>query len=142
MTIPNPIVALKTFLEADVTLAALVGTDIFGGELPDTETESMPKPCVVIAPAGSPAGPGANSNLSFMSLRLDMKCYGTTPLLAWTVYLAVRDALKGLESAVHDTVLLYDASIESGPFNLRDADLQWPLVLGTFNLRVSETVVA
>ena len=142
MAIPNPIVALVTFFKADSALSALVGTRVFGAELPNTETESMPRAVVVISPAGSPPGPGANSNLSFMSLRLDMKCYGTTPLTAWSVYLAVRDALKGLEGSVKDTVLLYDASIEGGPIQLRDADLEWPLVLGTFNLRVSETAVA
>ena len=141
MAIPNPITAIITFLKADSTLTALVGTKVFGAELPDTETENMPQLCVVIAPAGG-GGPGANSNLSFMSLRLDLKCYGTTPLTAWSVYLAVRDAMKGLEGSVKDTVLLYDASIEGGPINLRDADLDWPLVLGTFNLRVSETAVA
>ncbi len=141
MAIPNPIVAIVTFLKADATLAALVGTKVFGAELPNTETENMPQLCVVVSPAGG-SGPGSNSNLSFMSLRLDLKCYGTTPLTAWSVYLAVRDALKGLEGSVKDTVLLYDASIEGGPINLRDADLEWPLVLGTFNLRVSETAVA
>lgn len=142
MVTPNPIVALVTFLKADSPLAAIVGTDIYGAELPNSVTESMPKSVVVISPVGSPPGPGANSNLSFMSLRLDLKCYGATPLTAWDAYLAVRAAMKGLEGSVKDTVLLYDASIEAGPIQLRDADLEWPLVLGTFNLRVSETAVA
>ena len=51
MAIPNPIVALVTFFKADSALSALVGIRVFGAELPNTETESMPRAVVVISPS-------------------------------------------------------------------------------------------
>ena len=137
--IPNPITAIVAFLKADTDVATEVGTRVFGAELPEDETVLMPRKCLVIAGSGGPAT--GLSRLSINTIRIDIKGYGPTPELAWGPYLAAHNALKQLVPTKQDTALLYDAHVAGGPSQLRDSDLEWPLVFGSFEVRHSELAI-
>jgi hypothetical protein len=142
MAIPNPITAVVAFLKADAEVTTQVGTKVFGAELPDTETTNMPQKCLVVAPAGGPGGGlFGNSRMQLNRIRVDIKGYGTTPETSWDVYHSAYDALKQLVQTKQGTVLLEDASVAGGPVQLRDNDLEWPLVMGSFEVVVAEVAV-
>ncbi len=137
---PNPIVALIAFLDADTDVDALLATGkIFGAELPDTEAENMPQKCIVIVSSGGPEDRGF---IRAETRRVDLKCYGRTPIEADAVYLAAKNALKQMDGNVQGNTLLYSATLAGGPVQLRDGDQDWPLVLGTFNVFVAEVATA
>ena len=138
MAIPNPIAGLVTMLKADADVTTQVGTKVFGAELPPDETVNMPQKCIVVSPAG---GLGQQDYMKLMRLRVDIKAYGTTPATAWDVFLAARNALRQITGKVHSTVLIHDVTVGSGPVQLRDNDLEWPLVVSSYNVLVSETAV-
>ena len=142
MAIPNPISAAVAFLKADAEVSNQVAAKVFGAELHPDEAVNMPQKCIVVGGAGGPGGGlFGNSRMQLNTIRLDVKGYGTTPETAWDVYHAAYDAFKQLERTQQGTVLLYDATVAGGPVQLRDADLEWPMVLGSFNLTVGEVAV-
>ena len=142
MAIPNPIAAAVAFLKADGEVTTQVAAKVFGAELPPDETPNMPQKCIVIAGAGGPGGgQTGNSRMQLNTIRIDVKGYGTTPTTAWDVYHAAYDALKQLVRTKQGTALLYDAVVAGGPLQLRDNDLEWPMVMGSFNLTVAEVAV-
>lgn len=138
MAIPNPITAVVAFLKDDAEVTTQVVAKVYGAELPPGETVNMPQNCIVVQASG---GPGSRDRMSMNTIRVDVKGYGTTPATAWDVYLAAHDALKQLVPTKQGTALLYDATVVGGPVQLRDNNLEWPLVFGSFNLAVSETSV-
>lgn len=139
MAIPNPLAAIVTMLLADADVTAECGTNVFGGELPRDETGSMPQKAIVVQASG---GPAQNDYMRIMPQRVDIKAYGTTPTTAWGPYLAARDALRRLNGVVHSEVLMLSAKVESQPVQLREPDgLEWPFVLGSFTVLVSEVAV-
>jgi len=140
VAIPNPITALVAFLKDDAEVTTQAGTKVFGAELPPDEAVNMPQKCIVIQAAGGPVGPG-RSRIRYNVIRIDVKGYGTTPETAWDVYQAAYDALKQLVPTKQGPALLYDASVAGGPLQLRDANLEWPMVLGSFDVSVSEVAV-
>ncbi len=138
MAIPNPLAAIVAFLQADATVTSEVGTRVYGAELPPSEATAMPRKTIVVQAAG---GPSDRSRIRHQIIRVDVKGYGTTPTTAWDVYYAAYDALKQMGRTKQGTVLLYDAIPVGGPIQLRDADLEWPLLFGTFIISASEVAV-
>lgn len=138
MAIPNPIAAVIDFLQADAEVAAQVGTKVFAPEVPSTETRSMPQKCIVLQANGGPIDRG---RIRLMKIRLEFRAYGETAQDAWGPYLAAYDAFKHMTQNKQGTVLLLDAEMVEGPFDLRDPDLHWPFVLGTVNLMAAEVAV-
>lgn len=137
--IPDPVAAIVALLRDDADVAALVGTRVFGVELPSSEAPSMPRAAVVISGSGG-SGIGAGSYVPIGQPRMDVRCYGATHAdaaeLHWTVY----ERLKHIAGEVYGQVLIYSASVESSAMYLRDED--WPLVLSVWRPMVSERVVA
>lgn len=142
MAIPNPLEALVVFLKADAAVAALVDTRVYGAELPPSEATAQPRKCVVVtASGGGGAGPGDRSYMRVARIRFDVKAYAETPYAAWEVHLATLDALKHMERSVNNATLLHNATISGGPNQLRDPDLDWPLVFSVYELTVAEVAV-
>lgn len=135
----EPIAALVTFLKADRAVAARVGTRVFGGELPRSENESMPRQAVVISPAGGGALGGGYQ--AFGDRRVDIDCYGSTGRESWLLYLDVHAALKALRREVHSRVLLHWARISADGSTGRDPDTDWPLTISSWQVLSSETPV-
>ena len=138
--IPDPIVALTAFLRADAALVALLGTRVFGAELPEHEVASMPQRCVVLRRAGG-GGLHTGGYMRLGDFRLDVTCYGETPYQAAQVNLAVQDALKNMRRNVQGAALLHWATPSGGGIALRDPDAEWPLVFSSWQVLASEQEV-
>ena len=139
--IPNPITAVVAFLKADAEVTTQVVARVFGAELPPSEATNMPRNCIVIQGSGGPPGGAGRSRMRINTIRVDVKGYGATPETAWDVYHAAYDALKQMKQTEQGTALLHDAVVAGGPVQLRDADLEWPLVMGSFDLTISEVAI-
>lgn len=132
MTVSDPLAALVAYLASDSEVSALVGTRVFGQELPPGEAQQMPRPCVVVQAAG---GFGERSDVPVQTLRVDARCYGRTLHEAMAVHLAVYGALKKrLRRSQQGDALLHSAIMEGGPRPLRDPDADWPFVLSSWQL--------
>lgn len=134
----DPIAAVVAVLKADTDVAALAAGRVFGGELPRTEVEDMPRAAVLLKPAG---GPGGRGYQDFAKVRVDVDCYGAIPLDAWTLHLAVRTALKHLRRTVVNGVLLHSADVSADGSSGRDVDTDWPICISSYLLSVAETAV-
>lgn len=138
--IPDLIGALVTALKADSGVAAVVGTRVFGGHLPDSETSSMPRACVVIQYAGSPNIYGSGAQ-EYGDKRVDVRSYGATPFEANRLWRTVHPALKTLTREVHSQTLVHWVKPVGGPNDLREPDTDYPFVLSTWWVLMSEIAV-
>lgn len=137
-TIPE---ALVTFLSAQSFISTLVGTRVFGLELPATESKSMPRNAVVLKMSGGPGGLGSSDDRPITRIRFDVLNYGATPLDALSVQRATHCALKSINRNIESGTLLHSAEQSAGPVNLRDPQGNWPLVLETFFVLAAEITV-
>lgn len=142
MTIQNPLVAVMTFLKADAGVSALVGTRVYGIEVPESELKNwatQARHTVVVLPDGQPSfGPGVDDNLQLQTNFFDFRSYGATMFEAMTLQLAVREALKNLDRSIQSQTLIHSAKPLGGPSPLRDADRDWPFMLESFTVLASE----
>lgn len=128
------------YLKADSDLAALVGARVFGGELDRRENPSMPRACVVVQPSGG--GFLGLENQVYGDGRVDVDCYGATAWQAWQVYLAAEAALMSLEREVYASVLLHWAKPSSRGSQGRTPDLDWPIVLSSWQVLAGRVAAA
>ena len=132
------ILGLVTFLLADTPVAALVGTRVFGIELPDSEAASMPRKAVVLTPSGGATLTGG-SYVEHTGQRFDVFSYGETPFESERVRRAVFDALKALQREVKSGVLIHWCEPAGGFANLRDTETDWPINFQSFQAFHAET---
>lgn len=137
----DPIAAVMAVLAADDTVSALVGSRVFGAELPEGENQSMPRAAVVVKGAGGPGSPGGGYQ-NYGANRIDFFCYGATPHEAWAVYLAVYGAMKQMRRQASAGVLLHSADCTSKGASGRDPVKQWPMTLTSFLVLASEVAAA
>lgn len=136
--------ALIALLKADSTISALIGTRVFGEELPEAETDSMPRQCIVIQDAG---GIRNNSYLDINKMRLDFFCYGLTPIEAREVWRTLATVLRELERTIQSSTVIYQAEHSAGPFYSRNKEsgfltnTNWPLIIDTWLVKMQETIV-
>ncbi len=137
--IQDHVTAVQEYLKADVDIVALVGTRVFGIELPELESNFMPRKAIVIKQSG---GLGSGGYLEHSSSRMDVFCYGETPYQARTVRREVYNVLKQLIRTVVDSTLIHSISPEGGPLDLRDPDTQWPVVFESYQVYAAEVIAA
>ncbi|MDZ4307562.1 hypothetical protein, partial [Allopontixanthobacter sp.] len=70
--------AVTAYLKSDAALAALVGTRVFGGEMPPAETAQMPRKALVLRASGG-VSLTAGSHAEHDTQRLDLFSFGETP---------------------------------------------------------------
>jgi hypothetical protein len=131
--------ALITLLKADATISALLGTRVYGLELPRADADSMPRKAIVINSAG---GIGESSYRDVFKYRLDFVCYGETPFEAYEVFRTVRAVLREIERGVTSSTFIYSADHSAGPFSFRDSDTKWPHTIDTWLIKVQDTIVS
>ena len=136
----DPIGALVAWLRAAVPLGELVEGRVYGGELPREQVGAMPRPAVVLRPAGG--GLFGRAYQEVGDVRVDVDCYGSVPLEAWQVYLAAYEALKHLRREVVVGVLLHCATPSSKGVLARDPDTNWPVCLSSYQLLAAEVPAA
>ena len=144
MTMPDPLVAILTFLKADAGVAAIAATRVFGEEIPQDQVTTVATgetilQTVVVRRSGAEPSVGDASRVKFSRPRFDVFSYGETPHRAAALDLACYEALKQMEPTVQGTCRLHDAVLLSGPIAMREPDTQWPLVWRSYAVAVAET---
>ena len=132
---------LIVFLQADAAVAALVGTRVFGQELPRAEADSMPRKAVVLQPSGGTILMGG-SYVKHTAQRFDVISHGETAFQSERVRRAVFDALKALRRVVSLGVLIHWCDPAGGFANLRDPDTRWPINFQSFQAFYAEEAAA
>lgn len=138
----DPIEAVRTFLLADASTAALVETRVFGQEIgrPDVR-KLMPVAAIVLNGSGGPASPGGGFQ-EYGKERVDAFCYGATLNESRKVYLAAYSALKQLARQKINGVLVHSVTVASKGATALDPVTQWPLTLASFYVLAAEVAAA
>jgi hypothetical protein len=139
VAVADPIEGLVEFLQADAGVSLLVGSRVYGGELPRADVTSMPRTAVVLKPAGG--GLLGTAFQEYGDIRVDVDCWGETPRAAWILYLAVNAALKQLRHEESADVLLRWARPSSRGVSARDPDTDWPVCLSSWQVLAHEVEV-
>lgn len=142
MTVVDPVAAIRTVLLADGGVAALVETRVYGGEVPEKDTNKMGRACVVVNASGGMGMSGGEGYLELGKQRIDTICYGSTLNEAFTVYCAVHRALKQMHRRVASGVLLHSAEPVSKGVTARDPVTTWPTTLASWSVLASEVAAA
>lgn len=124
---------LVAYLKADVVTAAATAGRVFGGELPATETASMPRTAIVLRASGGASLTG-ESKLEHDTQRVDVFAYGATPRAARAVMSAAAIALRRLPRSVHAGCLLHWANSASGSIAGREPGTEWPRHFQSFQV--------
>lgn len=136
-TMLDPVTALVSFLKADTDVAALTGGRVFGSELPDSQNANMPRAAVVCRQAGSPNTYGGGYQ-DFGDIRVECRCYSSTPYEAVRVSRAVYGALKMMRRNIQGSTILHWARPAGGMQTLRDPDTEWPFSMSSWQILAAE----
>lgn len=143
--IQDPLGASIAMLKANAGVSAIVGTRVFGIEVPESEIvnwKTQARESVVLMPEGQIGnGPGIDDDLQLQTMIIEARCYGPTMFEAAQLRLAVREAFKSLSRQVFVQTLIHSAKPSGGPTPLRDADRDWPFMLESFTILASECQV-
>jgi hypothetical protein len=141
--IQDPIKAIIDILKANAAVTTLVGTRVFGLELPRPEAASMPRKAIVIqASGGGVFRVGSSDYIKHSDQRIDIFSYGETPFEAQKVRREVVDVLKQAKRQVINGTLIQWINRAGGSLALRDPDTDWPVCFESFQLFFAETAVA
>jgi hypothetical protein len=121
------------YLKSDPVTAAATEGRIFGGELPASETASMPRTALVVRASGGISLTG-ESKLEHDTQRLDVFAFGATPRAATAVMRAAALALRRLDRSVHAGCLIHWANAASGSIAGREPVTEWPRQFQSFQV--------
>lgn len=124
---------LVAYLKAIPAIAVLTDSRIFGGELPERETASMPRAAIVIKASGGVSLTG-ESTLEHDTQRVDVFAFGPTPREAARVSREAGLALRRLAPGVYGGVLIHWANAASGSFATREPVTEWPRHFQSFQV--------
>lgn len=134
--VADPIAALIKFLQSDADVDAACADRVYGAELPQSSVRFMPRTSVVLQPAGGSDGQG--SYLQVGEMRIDIWCYGTTPLTAFDLYRAVHGALKQMRRNLQGQTVLHWAKVGASSRSVRDPETEWPATWSSWVVMWSE----
>lgn len=129
LNLGDVVVAVKEWLADGADLAEASEGRIFGHELPDSEAESMPRPCVVVHDAG-----GYVDDLpeAMDRARIDVKAYGATRDQAKSMAVLVALRMRELTRATRNDVVISGAKRAGGYIPLTEPIGAWPGVLRSY----------
>ena len=131
----NPIKSLMTILQNDETIMILTGGLFFGGELPRDQMHYLPRKCLVLLPSPT-SGAGGYAPLDFTNV--DTYCYGASHIEAYDIDLEVYRVIKNINRESASDMIIYSATMTSGPVIARDPESDWPYVMRTYNVLTSD----
>ncbi|MEO9612633.1 MAG: DUF3168 domain-containing protein [Nitratireductor sp.] len=127
------ITALAEILKANADVSVLAGSRIYGGELPEHETASMPRGAIVLQPSGG-ASMTAGSDSQHDTQRIDLFAYGATPFEAERLRRVARRVLTPVRRVVSANCLVHWIEVAGGFASGRDARTQWPIAFQSFQI--------
>tara|TARA_Y100000310_G_scaffold340684_2_gene437327 strand:+ start:4494 stop:4901 length:408 start_codon:yes stop_codon:yes gene_type:complete len=127
--------AMITHLKTVSAITDLTSTRIWGGDLPETEVENMPRQNLVVRESG---GPEEFRTARIQQQRLDFFSYGEGYYQAGQVDRAVADALIAIARTVANSTLMHSAGY-GGAMHLKLSDSGWEYVLRSALIMVGET---
>ncbi len=130
--------ALITYLGSISDMADLVSARIYGGEIPDSEIENMPRKLTVLRYAG---GPESFRSDPVQRQRIDVFSYGETYFEAGRVDRTVADAWHDLTRVDVSNVLIHSVGY-GGAQQLKEPDTGWPYLLRSAIVISDERVTA
>jgi len=124
---------IRTFLLADVDLAALVNTRVFAGrDVPPPGTNPGDGPCLTFKVRGGAGGyRGRDYEDALVLPSVQFKSYARSELEAYTVYRTLVDALHN----GHGASILHAEEAGVGQ-PLEEPDTEWRFVLSFFDVMV------
>lgn len=138
---PDPIVGVIDYLKESTTLSVLLSERIYGGELPPSEVDSMPRKALVVAFSGGFQAFGRGYQ-QYGDIRIDTFLYGETPYEVDRVYFALYPHLKQMRTNRQRDCLLHWAKPSGSPLTLRDPDTDWPMSFLSWQVMVAEVTAA
>lgn len=123
--------AITEWLKADPDVAGLAAARVFGGELPDEESKSMPRAAIVIRPSGG-ASLAGGSYARHDTQRVDLLAYDKTPAAANALARLARRSLTSLRRSVVAGCLIHWIEASGGFTAGRDRDAAWPVAFQSF----------
>lgn len=139
MTAPDLLTAVRRFLLSNAGVAGHVGTRVWGEEVPQSETDNMPRKGVLIRRAG-----GYVLGVGYIEIgdpRFDIYAYGGSPFDAGQVFQSLYIPLKQMRRNIQGPALLHWARPAGGPVAMRDPDTEWPMVLSVWQILGAEREV-
>lgn len=133
MSAADPVAGVVAYLKADAGMAALLGTRVFGGELPADEAQFMPRKALVVKPSGG-ISLTAGSHAEHDTGRFDLFGFGETPHEAARVADAGALAMKRLRRSVWAGTLLHWAQSAGGASSGREPGTEWPRSFRSYQL--------
>ena len=137
----DPIAAIVALIAGRAAISDEIGTDVYGEELPDSETfvASMPKAAIAVQSAGG-VGAGDASYLPIGGQRFDVDCYAASLYdarrLARIVHAELKAVRRELVTYTDDTgevsVLIHAVQVSGGFVALREPVTDWPRVIRTY----------
>lgn len=140
------VTAVATFLKADAGVQAFIsdglpspGYRVFRHELPESEAQSMPRPCIVVRKI--PGIGGARGRVELERGVLQITCYGEQPQQAEELRGVVREALKYAQREVIGGTLIHGLDPSTSPNPGRDGEARWPFMDELYEFLASEIEV-
>lgn len=124
-------------LRADAGVSAIVGTHVWGEEVP-ANAGNDPRPFVTIRELGV----RREKRTPVMQVRVSVLCVAKTHQLASALYGAVSDALHNQGPRVNSGVGIWRSSEESGGQTLIDPQLRWPQKVAIYEVFAVSQAVA
>lgn len=136
--LPDYIAGIIALMKDNGDIKDLVGTDVYGMELPRAEVNNMAQKLIVVSSVG---GDPVYHHMKLTWNIVEVRCYGETYYEAWRLHNAAHAFFKGLNRVTYDTLLLHTAIPVNGPITLQDPKFEWPVVLSTWRLLAAEAAV-
>lgn len=125
--------AIVAILKADSDVAALIGDNAHGGELPKELIKTTPVQSLLVQPSGGVSVATGTFSESD-SQRFDLYCYGRTVIEANALRSRCRRALSLVRRDVVSNCLIHWIEQAGGFATGRDPDSKWPFAFQSFQV--------
>lgn len=129
----DPVGALREILGADPVIAAMVGADLFGGELPTEAVARLPRAMVLVQASGGISLTGG-SDAEHDTQRIDVTCYGKTAREADVLRQNCALTLRRVRRQVAAGTLIHSINPAGGGLPGRERDGGWPFAMQPFQI--------
>jgi hypothetical protein len=133
----RPLVPIVALLKGDAGLDALTAGRIYGVEIDEADLgpDKTPARKVIVCRLN---GAVSNASVPFTEYRVSLRCYGESWIEAYRVWSTVADFLKVARPARVGSAYFQRARPGTGPFEYVDPDLEWPYLIGEWQVLLND----